>query len=364
MRVEQQGSARIVTGAGEWVSTHAAAVDAAMIDAVRDLAGPLHLDTRSVVRMDTTGAWFVERARNQVEAAGFVFTHEDAPERSHLLEAVEIDEQPPAEPRRKAPFVERVGLGTLAAVQDVQLAMHVLGAAIRGPQSRAGGRRFRPMSIINQVDQMGLRAVPVVALMSFLVGGIVAQQAAFQLKYYGEEVLTASFVGVLLLREVGVLLTAIMVAGRTGSAITAEIGTMKMREEIDALDVMGLNPVGVLIFPRILALVIALPLLTIVANFAGVLGALLTTWIYVDVQPRLFLDNFRGFVDFSSVFSGLIKAPFMALIIAVVSAVEGLKVGGSAESLGRRTTSAVVKVIFLVIVVDGLFAIFYATIDY
>ena len=161
-----------------------------------------------------------------------------------------------------------------------------------------------------------------------------------------------------------VLLTSIKRAGRTGSAITAEIGTMKMREEIDALRVMGLNPVGVLVIPRIVALVIAMPILTLLADLAGLAGAMLVTWLYVGIPPEQFIAALRVAIDHSTLFAGLIKAPFMALIIGLISAVEGLKVSGSAESLGRHTTAAVVRSIFAVIVLDGLFAMFYASIGY
>src|SRR5690606_11721536 len=161
-----------------------------------------------------------------------------------------------------------------------------------------------------------------------------------------------------------VLLTAIMVAGRSGSAITAEIGSMKMREEVDALKVIGLNPVGVLVFPRLVALVIAVPCLTIIANAASLGGAMITAWIYSSIPPEAFIERLRESIDLNSLFVGLIKAPFMALVIGIIASVEGPKVGGSAESLGRHVTSSVVKAIFIVIVLDGLFAMFYVAIGF
>jgi phospholipid/cholesterol/gamma-HCH transport system permease protein len=161
-----------------------------------------------------------------------------------------------------------------------------------------------------------------------------------------------------------VLLTAIMVAGRSGSAITAEIGSMKMREEVDALKVIGLNPIGVLVFPRLVALVIAVPCLTVIANAAALAGGMLVAWSYSGIPPEAFIDRMRGSIDLSTIFAGLIKAPFMALIIGIIASVEGMKVGGSAESLGRHVTASVVKAIFVVIVLDGLFAMFYVAIDF
>jgi phospholipid/cholesterol/gamma-HCH transport system permease protein len=244
-------------------------------------------------------------------------------------------------------------------------AFNILGSAVRGAQLKLGrGSRMSLAPLFTQIEQMGVNAVPIVALMSFLIGAIIAQQGAFQLRYFGAEIFVVDLVGILQLREIGVLLTAIMIAGRTGSAITAELGSMKMREEIDALQVMGLNPVGVLVFPRLMALVICLPLLTIIANFAALGGAAAVANVYSDITLEVFLSRLQAAIDVSTVVSGMLKAPFMALIIGVVATVEGFKVGGSAESLGRHVTSSVVKSIFVVILVDGLFAMFYAAIDF
>jgi phospholipid/cholesterol/gamma-HCH transport system permease protein len=258
-----------------------------------------------------------------------------------------------------------VGRGLYELFDDLVASMYILGSAVRGAQlklDRSAG--ISPAAIVTQIDHMGVRAVPIIMLMSFLIGAIIAQQGAFQLRYFGAEVFVVDLVGILQLREIGVLLTAIMIAGRSGSAITAEIGSMKMREEVDALKVMGLNPVGVLVFPRLVALTVALPLLTVVANFAALTGAAAVAWSYSGITPDVFTTRLREAIDMSTVASGMIKAPFMALIIGIVAAVEGMKVGGSAESLGRRVTASVVKSIFVVILVDGLFAMFYAAIDF
>ena len=213
---------------------------------------------------------------------------------------------------------------------------------IRGAQLKMGrGHAINPAAIFHQIDRMGVGAIAVVVLMSFIVGAIVAQQGAFQLRYFGAEILVVDLVAILVLRELGVLMTAIMVAGRTGSAITAEIGSMKMREEVDALTVIGLNPVGVLVFPRLVALVVALPCLTVIANFAAIGGAMVVAWSYSGIPPETFLDRMRESIGLNTIFVGLIKAPFMALIIGIIASVEGMKVGGSAESLGQQVTSSV-----------------------
>ncbi|MGV2052169.1 ABC transporter permease [Agrobacterium sp. 22-209-1] len=331
--------------------------------------GPVEIDLSSVEAIDTTGAWIIQRLRRDLEANGatVTVTGNDRIEEviSQLPEKVEMEGAAAA----KAGLAERifapVGKAVVQNGADFLAGMYILGSAVRGAQMKLGrGRGVSPAAIVNQIDHMGVRAVPIIMLMSFLIGAIIAQQGAFQLRYFGAEVFVVDLVGILQLREIGVLLTAIMIAGRSGSAITAEIGSMKMREEIDALKVIGLNPVGVLVFPRLVALTIALPLLTILANFAALFGAAIVAFAYSGITFEVFLSRLHGAVEESTIAAGMIKAPFMALIIGIVAAVEGMKVGGSAESLGKHVTSSVVKSIFVVILVDGLFAIFYAAIDF
>jgi phospholipid/cholesterol/gamma-HCH transport system permease protein len=225
-------------------------------------------------------------------------------------------------------------------------------------------KRFRGTALVNQLEQVAYRGVPIIVLISFLVGCIIAQQGIFQLQRFGATPFVVDLTGILVLRELAVLLTSIMVAGRSGSAFTAEIGSMKMREEIDALRVMGLDPMEVLIIPRILALVIGLPLLTFLSSIAALTGGAITSWMYGDVSIDVFLSRLREAIALNTFFVGMIKAPFMALVIGVIASIEGLAVEGSAESLGRHVTSSVVKAIFMVIVLDGLFAMFFAAIDY
>jgi phospholipid/cholesterol/gamma-HCH transport system permease protein len=220
-------------------------------------------------------------------------------------------------------FFEKIGRGVYAMRDDFLAAMNILGSTIRGAQMKLGrGHGVNMVAIFNQIDRMGVGAIPVVVLMSAIVGAIVAQQGAFQLRYFGAEIFVVDLVGILVLRELGVLMTAIMVAGRSGSAITAEIGSMKMREEVDALKVIGLNPVGVLVFPRLVALVIALPCLTILANFAALGGAMAVAYLYSDIAYTTFIDRLRVGIDLGTIFSGLIKAPFMAMIIGILASVD------------------------------------------
>src|SRR5690606_353041 len=212
---------------------------------------------------------------------------------------------------------------------DFVAGMYILGSTIRGAQMKLGrGHAVNPAAIFNQIDRMGVGAIPVVVLISSIVGAIVAQQGAYQLRWFGAEIFIVDLVGILALRELGVLLTAIMIAGRSGSAITAEIGSMKMREETDALTVIGLNPVGVLVFPRLVALVIVLPLLTIVSDLAALIGAGGVAWFYSNISPDAFISRLHDAVALNTYFAGLIKAPFMAMIIGILASVEGMKVGG------------------------------------
>ena len=219
-------------------------------------------------------------------------------------------------------------------------------------------------AIVTQIELMAFRGVPIICLISFLVGAIVAQQTIFQLERFGATLFVVDLLGILMLREVGLLLASIMVAGRSGSAVTAELGSMKMREEIDAMRVMGLDPMEVLVLPRIIALIIGLPLLTFLASISGIFGGGLVAWLYGGITPQTFLERLREAIALNTFLAGLIKAPVMALMIGLIACIEGMKVEGSAESLGRQTTASVVKSIFTVIVVDGIFAVFFASIRF
>jgi len=368
---QTHGAGQLVHIEGNWRSAnlHLVLRDFEKLTAGR--SGEVTLDLSGVTDIDTAGVWLLCRLKKQVEGAGGTVRFEGS--NAHIDEMIaEFSEEPPQseqEPQQRASLLERIfapiGKITFEIWNNLAAAMYILGSAVRGAQMKFGrGSGVSPASIVNQIDHMGVRAVPIILLMSFLIGAIIAQQGAFQLRYFGAEVFVVDLVGILQLREIGVLLTAIMIAGRSGSAITAEIGSMKMREEVDALKVMGLNPVGVLIFPRLVALTVALPLLTVIANFASLAGAAVVAWAYSGITFANFIARLHEAITLSTVLSGMIKAPFMALVIGIVAAVEGLKVGGSAESLGQHVTASVVKAIFVVILMDGLFAMFYAAINF
>ena len=369
--VEAGNNAVLLSLGGPWtIGTSRAIEDAAakLVDAAKG-AKVAVFDLAGVERMDTAGAWLIDRACATLKDAGIESRVERArPEYGILLEEAKYRSfETPAPPRGNAVIdaVAGVGKAMVDVGRDVYAGTAFLGETIISMgRAVVSPRRFRGTSLVYHIDNFGLRSVPIIALINFLVGSIVAQQGIFQLRTFGAETFAVDLIGILILRELGVLLTSIMIAGRSGSAITAEIGSMKMREEIDALKVMGLSPVDVLVAPRVLALVIALPMLTFVADMAAILGGLVVSWIYAGLSPDAFFSRLQLAISFSTFTVGLVKAPVMALVIAMIGTMEGMKVQGSAESLGRQVTASVVKSIFMVIVVDGLFAMFFAAIRY
>jgi phospholipid/cholesterol/gamma-HCH transport system permease protein len=336
----------------------AAANAAAATDAIIDMSG--------VREFDTYGAWLLTRL-TRGPAAAFTRIEGLAGHYQDLLDEVQdTNRKPVASPEHVNPVIawlDSVGRTVAGAVHELVPFFNMLGASaealvrvVRRPGT------FRMTSAVNQLDRVGWQAVPIVLLITFLIGCIIAQQGFFHFRRFGADSYVVNMVGVLVLREIGVLIVAIMVAGRSGSSYTAELGSMKMREEIDALRTMGFDPVEVLVLPRLLALAIALPALTFLGSMSAIYGAQLVAWAYADMSPSIFLSQLHDAVSFTHFKIGMIKAPFMALVIGLVACAEGMRVKGSAESLGLQTTNSVVKSIFLVIVMDGLFAIFFASI--
>lgn len=356
---------------GAWTLGASAALEAtagALVEAARGVRLAV-IDLAAVERLDTGGAWLLERSCAALQEAGVASRFDRVrPEHALLLEQAKHRAFDAPGPARSGPIInalETVGRAVVTTGRDFLDGTAFLGESVVAiGRALAHPRRFRGTSVIHHVEQFGLRSVPIIALINFLVGCIVAQQGIFQLRTFGAETFAIDLIGILILRELGVLLTSIMIAGRSGSAITAELGSMKMREEIDALKVMGLSAMDVLVVPRILALVIALPLLTFIADMAAIGGGLVVAMVYSGISVEAFFSRLQVAISFNTFVVGLIKAPFMALVISVIGALEGMRVQGSAESLGRQVTSSVVKSIFMVIVVDGLFATFFAAIRF
>src|SRR6056297_1711452 len=328
----------------------------------------LTVDIGEVSRMDTAGAWLLTDLEARLAKSGVEMELRNVTaDASQLLESVRRArperEHVPARPRGFAAYLETTGRAVAAgSVFLVELLGYLglfiarLGHVIRHPG------QFRFTALVAHAEDVGFRAVPIVALMAFLIGVVLAFQGSAQLQQFGAEVFVVDLIAISILRELGILLTAIIVAGRTASAFTAAIGSMKMREEIDAMRTLGLDPATVLFVPRILALVLMLPILGLIANVMGLLGGALMAWIDLGISPAMFRTRLIEGTDISHVFVGLVKAPVFALIIGVVGCHAGMRVKGNAESLGRMTSSAVVTAIFSVIVADALFSIFFAEI--
>ena len=356
--------------AGSWTAAHAdrleRLVDAAAIEAAG--AQRIAIDLAGVAELDTLGAWLLERlARN----SGFGATEAQfIGLQPHIRGLIEEMHRVNRHPR---PSVGRSNQALLALARVGRAAVDLMSDVIQfvqllGELNAAIGRvllhprRFRLTSAIYHLSRVGWQAVPIMALITFLIGGIIAQQGFFHFRKFGADSYVVDMVGILVVREIGVLIVSIMSAGRSGAAYTAELGSMKMREEIDALRTMGFDPVEILILPRILALVCALPILAFLGAMAALYGGGMVAWFYGGMSPAVFLARLQEAISLTHFEVGMIKAPFMALAIGIVACGEGLKVKGSAESLGLQTTTSVVKSIFLVIVLDGIFAMFFASI--
>ncbi len=360
-----------LAAAGPWTALHASELER-LVDGIGADPATVRgadIDVRGIEALDTYGAWLLERLTRTCRERGQEVRIVALADRYRgLLEEVHRANRTAAEAREGENIalraLEAVGRTAADAGRDLIAFVNMLGAlgyALTGVLRRPGS--FRLTSAVHQLDRVGWQAVPIVLLITFLIGGIIAQQGFFHFRKFGADDYVVDMVGILVLRELGVLIVAIMVAGRSGSSYTAELGSMKMREEIDALRTMGLDPVSVLLLPRVLALVVALPLLTFLGSMSALYGGGLVAWLYGGMSPEIFVTRLKEAISVTHFEVGMIKAPFMALVIGIVACAQGFAVKGSAESLGRQTTGSVVKAIFLVIVLDGLFAVFFASID-
>ncbi|MDB5629144.1 MAG: hypothetical protein JWQ51_1484 [Tardiphaga sp.] len=364
------GDLALIQPGGSWTAVNGNLLEQLVQSATPVLlqAKRLRIDLSGLHELDTLGAWLLEKTARRSIASGRPATLTGVSDRYAGLISNLHDVNRSADPVRPPRNIvldrlEHVGRKAFSATEDVSAFLQMLGAlgnATARVIVKPGSLRFK--SMVYHLHQVGWQAIPIIALVTFLIGAIIAQQGIFHFRKFGAESYVVDLVGILVLREIGVLIVAIMVAGRSGSAYTAELGSMKMREEIDALSTMGLDPVGILILPRIAALVVALPILAFIGSMSALYGAGLVAWFYGGMSPAIFIARLHEAISITHFEVGLIKAPFMALVIGVIACSEGLRVKGSAESLGRQTTTSVVKSIFLVIVLDGAFAIFFASI--
>jgi len=355
---------------GAWTTAQSAALEERVMDVASQVstARKLAINMAGVRELDTLGAWLLERLIRGSADRKIEVKFVELPERYRGLfdQVGRVNRQAaemPASKNKLLAGLESIGQWTIALNVEFITFLNMLALlsfAIARVIIRP--RNFRFISAVHHLYRVCWQAIPIMFLITFLIGCIIAQQGIFHFRKFGADAYVVDMVGILVLRELGVLIVAIMVAGRSGSAYTAELGSMKMREEIDALRMMGFDPVEVLILPRAVALVIALPILAFLGSMAALYGGGLVAWLYGGMSPEIYIARLREAVSVTHFEVGMIKAPFMALVIGLVACSEGLRVKGSAESLGLQTTNSVVKSIFLVIVLDGVFAIFFASI--
>ncbi|MBF9036432.1 MlaE family lipid ABC transporter permease subunit [Rhodobacterales bacterium HKCCE2091] len=324
---------------------------------------PLEIDLDGVDRLDTAAAYALLRA--EARAGGRLSFRGGSSETRALLARIrESLPKPDTETPARLSIPDRVELLGRRVSEAVAFLGELLGYfgifLHRLVRSILHPSEFRLTALVHHCQEVGLKAVPIVALMSFLIGVVLAFQGSVQLRQFGAEVFVVDLIAISVLRELGILLTAIIVAGRTASAFTAAIGSMKMREEIDAMRTLAIDPAAALIVPRILALLITLPILGLIADLSGLIGGAIMSWLELGISPPMFQTRLLEGTDPKHVMVGLVKAPAFAILIGIIGCRAGMKVGGNAESLGRMTSSAVVAAIFAVIVADAAFSIFFA----
>ena len=358
--------ALVLSLGGAWVTQRLSKREAGLENTPSDGARQVRIDISAIEAMDTAGAWLVYRAVRHYHEAGLaVELLGSGAGTASLIETVARNDVPcPSPPPAENPFVAvflRVGQASFFVGREARDLTNFLGmvvVALMGTLARPW--RLRLVALTSHIEQAGLNALPIVGLISFLIGVVLAYQGADQLARFGAQVFTVNLVGVGVLREMGVILTAIMVAGRSGSAYTAQIGTMVVNEEVDAMRTTGLDPMEVLVLPRVIALVLVMPVLTFYADMMGLLGGAVMATSVLDISFVRFARQINEAVPLWSFWVGIIKAPIFGFIIALVGCYEGLKVSRSAESVGNQTTRAVVEAVFLVIVLDAFFSILFS----
>jgi phospholipid/cholesterol/gamma-HCH transport system permease protein len=364
----EEPGAFVLAAAGEWGVATAAELDRRLRAVEMPNSKQVIVDLAGIDRLDTAGAWLLLRTEHDLAAHGnSVEIRNLRSNLAPLLEQVRVGGM--VTPARHPRPAHHTIVGFLAKIGEISLglvrrAYSILGffglVCLTAVEAVRHPRRLRVTSMVAQMEQTGINALPIVGLLSFLIGVVMAYQGADQLRRFGAEIYTVNLLGVGILRELGVLMAAIIIAGRSGSAFTAQIGTMRVNEEIDALRTIGLDPVEVLVLPRLFGLVLTLPMLTLYANIMGLLGGCLMAWGALGISIPQFIRQLQSALSAWTLWIGLIKAPFFAVIIALIGCYEGFQVARSAESVGRLTTLSVVESIFLVIVTDAAFSVFFS----
>jgi phospholipid/cholesterol/gamma-HCH transport system permease protein len=323
---------------------------------------PLTIDLSGVERIDTVGAWLIhrtvrDRGARVIGASGDV---------ANLLEQVaEADRGDNSNVPAKTGWVAELGSWAIEFGRTFKGLLAFFGAVLIGFGAViAHPKRFRYNAVVRSFDVVGVRALGIIGLMSFLIGIVIGQQGAVQLQQFGAESFTINLIGRITVRELGPLMTAIMVAGRSGSAFAAQIGTMKITEEVDAMRTIGVSPIEALVLPRLIAAVIVMPLLAFWAMLTAIIGGGVFCWVGLEIPPITYIQRIAEVVPATDLWVGLIKAPVFGFMIGLAGCFQGMLVANDAEQVGLKTTAAVVQSIFLVIVLDAVFAVFFSSIGW
>lgn len=366
LKIEGEGDRLTLRAAGRWTGEGAARLDRRLHTLDPRNYRRVRFELGAVEALDTVGAWLLNRTRDQLRGRGLEVELANVPTTlAPLIARVRETGAPPMpvtrHPSRILHFLARIGSGTIGALRFGYDLLGFYGlVTVRMSRVVMQPWRLRLNATVRHLEETGLDALPIVGLISLLVGLVLAYQGVGQLRPFGAEIYMVNLVGVATLREMAILLTSIVVAGRSGSAFTAEIGTMKVNEEVDALSTLGLDPIEILVLPRLIALLITLPLLTFFGDIMSLVGGAIGGLLLIDLTLPQFLDQLSIAVTPIMFWVGIVKAPVFAFVISMVGCFEGLRVTGSAESVGRQTTKSVVELIFLVIVLDALFSILFS----
>ena len=367
VELADDGVDHVLKLSGEWTIANAGEINRLMPSFHEEMTGDTVIDVSGITRLDTTGAVLVRRySETGRDDTCAIVQGLSCPEKRLLDVITGVPPEAPTEPDM-VPWHERtlidIGLFAESVATSVGNLLSFIGLTLTRLFLTIGHpSRLRLAPMVHQFEVVGLKAIGIVALISFLTGAVMVNQGSIQLAKFGADIYVINMLAVLQFRELGLLLTAIIVAGRSGSSFTAQIGSMRLREEVDAMLTLGMNPIDVLVLPRLIALSLALPLLTFIADVSGVIGGMIMAWMQLEITPASFISYFQSVAVLDDFLVGMIKAPFCALVIVVCGCYQGLSVRGSAESLGANTTRSVVQAIFLVIVLDAFFAVFFTTI--
>ncbi len=368
VRLERRGTEARFVFQGEWIVAEAARMDQAL--QALDLGGAqtAEIDGTGIALLDSAGAWLILRTKRDLEARQIPLKAFKLPDRyAALFDKLEQEAlSPPVvhpQPPSLSYFLERIGRGTTDFLHQAYDMVGFLGRiTVEATEAMLAPRRELPLAaFVQQIEETGLTALPIVGMLAFLLGVVLTYQGADQLKRFGAQIYTIDFLGIGFLREIGGLVTAIIIAGRSGSAFTAQIGTMRVNEETDAMETIGLNIAELLVLPRVLGLIVALPLLTFYADVVGIIGGMVMTYFDLGITIPAFMRELENAITLRTLLVGLVKAPVFAFVIALVGCFEGMRVERNAASVGRLTTRSVVESIFLIIALDAGFSILFST---